>query len=457
MGIFFTSMQIYNSKHMSMEEFLDLFCKKMKKDGYEICDDDSTELSYVFSFGEKWIAVSSDKYEEDDVFSSQDTSRIAKMLKTICINTTIIDSECAAIDLYGTEGKKADTLIMGQADDYFGYDIPQPSEKIWAPFLSDGSTWEQFNEILNGDYVFIEEGLSKLSAIIGISEGNIVFSFDGSEEDENTVRLSFRQQSSPKEKKLTLKAAFIKVFGEALEPLGYKKAKGANPYFVHVVNDEIIHVITMVKTNYAAPGHNSFDIFGEVLSVYNRFFDLSSKPEDKCLQLSLSRVYSYQKHTKEYDIDYQHQIFSFKCEDSITTMITEMKRALEASQRVLFPFIHSINNIESLFKYLLIYEPILLINKAELIYLKVDNYNELIIEKRRIQNEMYRKCLELQRDGYTKEEYERRLSKAEEVDQRWFSDIPKIRETPELYETYKNEEKTAKEKNINILKKYEII
>lgn len=36
-------------------------------------------------------------------------------------------------------------------------------------------------------------------------------------------------------KRVTLKAAFKRVFGEALEPLGFKLIKGKYPYFVRVV------------------------------------------------------------------------------------------------------------------------------------------------------------------------------------------------------------------------------
>ena len=41
-----------------------------------------------------------------------------------------------------------------------------------------------------------------------------------------------------------LNTAFKKVYGELLEPYGFKKLKGRNPYFVRMVGDEIVHVIT---------------------------------------------------------------------------------------------------------------------------------------------------------------------------------------------------------------------
>lgn len=41
---------------------------------------------------------------------------------------------------------------------------------------------------------------------------------------------------------------FVKYYKEKLEPLGFQKVKGRQPYFVRVVNDEILHVITFDKT-----------------------------------------------------------------------------------------------------------------------------------------------------------------------------------------------------------------
>ena len=103
------------------------------------------------------------------------------MLGTNCVNTVVIDSDCVIKVLYDEKGKKADTLILGRADDYFGDDIPQPSEKIWKPFLSMDGTWERFIEICSKDEVFVEDSLSELAPIIGMDSSNILFSADDAE------------------------------------------------------------------------------------------------------------------------------------------------------------------------------------------------------------------------------------------------------------------------------------
>ena len=141
MGNFFTSTQIFNNKKLSKDQFVDKFCKKMAEDGYVACDSDESELSYILRFADncKWVAITSEAYEQGNQTSQKDTGRIAKMLGTNCVNTVVIDSDCAIMVLYDEKGKKADTLILGRADDYFGDDIPQPSEKIFYVMTVHGS------------------------------------------------------------------------------------------------------------------------------------------------------------------------------------------------------------------------------------------------------------------------------------------------------------------------------
>ena len=139
MGRFFTSSQIYNSKRLDKEGFIDFFCKKMKDNGYVPCRSDESEISYILRFADnpKWVTITSEAYEQGNQFSQTDTGRIAEMLNTTCINTIVIDSDFAILDLYDESGQKADSLIIGRADDYLGDDISQPLEKTWTPFLED--------------------------------------------------------------------------------------------------------------------------------------------------------------------------------------------------------------------------------------------------------------------------------------------------------------------------------
>ncbi len=278
MGNFYTTVQILDNEKLGSKKFTEKFCKKMADEGYVSCGGDEAEQSYILHFAENssWVAIASEEYTSDGQKARADALRFAKLLKAPCVNTNVIDSDCAVMDVYGATGKKLDTLIMGRADDYFGDDYPDPLEKPWGMFLTDGTTWEHFMEVRNGDYTFVEDGLAELAPLIGMDSCNIGFTAEEAAENDETVFLYFKN-AGKKPKKLTLNAAFKQVFGQGLEPLGFKLVKSKYPYFVRVINDEIAHVITL--TSEKSCGTNTFIIYGGIATIYKQEIDFSKNPK----------------------------------------------------------------------------------------------------------------------------------------------------------------------------------
>ena len=367
MGSFFTSTQIYAPGNHSKEQFMDMFCKEMKEEGYVICDCDESEITYILRFADncKWVTITSEKYEQGNRLSQQDTGRIAKMLKTTCVNTIVIDSDFAVLDLYDESGEKADSLILGRADDYFGDDIPEPSEKLWLQFLSAGSTWEQVIEVKKGEYVFVEEGLAKLAPIIGISPSNITFSAeDAKETDSSTVILDF-QKARPaiimsragKEiktpKSITLNAAFKQIIGKALEPFGFKVIKGRHPYIVRVINNEILHIITFrTESPDYSEGDKAFAIMGGIATVYRKKITLDQSPIQNYIWLNYMFDF-YEALTDERDANVLGQLFkSCYYSDKPESLISVMNTGAENVIKYVLPVMGKINDIDSSLDYM---------------------------------------------------------------------------------------------------------
>ena len=348
MGNFFTSTQIYNTKQLDREQFISFFCEEMKKNGYVPGNSDESEVSYIFRFADdcKWVTITSEDYDEGNQLSQTDTSRLAKMLKTTCINTTVIDSDCAVMEMYNKSGQKDDTLIMGRADDYFGDEITQPSMKAWKPFLAEGRSWEQFCDIVQDSesYTFIEDGLSELATVIGMDESEILFHSSVAEEDEQTVFLYFTKAAA-KEKKISFIAAFKQVFGEMLEPLGYKYLKkGKYPYFVKLINNEILHIISYRHISSSTVGHKAMEIHGGAISLYRREIDLTDEPT-----YFLPQIHSY------YNGEYNKlavDLIRYECNMSDNESLTkDMKRAAELVREFILSNIENIVDIDSYVKY----------------------------------------------------------------------------------------------------------
>ncbi|MCL1824086.1 MAG: hypothetical protein FWG44_07780, partial [Oscillospiraceae bacterium] len=79
---------------------------------------------------------------------------------------------------------------------------------------------------------------------------------------------------------ITLNTVFKQVFGEALEPLGFKLIKSKYPYFVRLIGDEIIHIITIRNESTGKPGYKAFNILGGVATVYRQRISLDYNPQE---------------------------------------------------------------------------------------------------------------------------------------------------------------------------------
>ena len=366
MGNFFTSMQIYNPNQLDRDHFINFFSDEMKKSGYVLSNSDESELSYILRFADscKWVTITSEAYEHENQLSKTDTIRIAKMLKTTCINTTVIDSDCAVMDLYDESGKKKDSLIMGRADDYFGDNIPQPSEKIWKTFLSSNSTWEQFSKICNENNVFVEDSLSKLAGIIGMDSGNILFSAEDAQEDEQTVFLYFKEARTSitmsqngkivykAPQKLTLNTAFKQIIGKALEPYGFKVIKGRYPYIVRVINNEILHIITFrTETPDYSEGDRAFAIMGGIATIYRKKITLDQSPIQNYGWFNYMSGF-YKSSVDKADIDIIGKLYiSYYYSDRPESLISVFNDDAENLIKYVLPVMDKINNIDSCLDY----------------------------------------------------------------------------------------------------------
>ena len=367
MGNFFTSMQIYNPNQLDRDHFINFFSDEMKKSGYVLSNSDESELSYILRFADscKWVTITSEAYEHENQLSKTDTIRIAKMLKTTCINTTVIDSDCAVMDLYDESGKKKDSLIMGRADDYFGDNIPQPSEKIWKTFLSSNSTWEQFSKICNENNVFVEDSLSKLAGIIGMDSGNILFSAEDAQEDEQTVFLYFKEARTSitmsqngkivykAPQKLTQNTAFKQIIGKALEPYGFKVIKGRHPYIVRVINNEILHIITFrTETPDYSEGDRAFAIMGGIATIYRKKITLDQSPIQNYGWFNYMSGF-YKSSVDKADIDIIGKLYiSYYYSDRPESLISVFNDDAENLIKYVLPVFDKIDNIDSCIDYL---------------------------------------------------------------------------------------------------------
>lgn len=345
MGRFSTTVQVKN--RFERTNFASLFCDTMKKRGLVKCSEDEAAQSYLLAFGEGWATLASGEYNENPQKSCDDARNIAAALNTSAFSVEVVDSDFALLKLCASNGGR-DEVIVGDSSGYGIEKQPRGTQAFWQPLLAEGRTWEQFTETAAKNAAFAEDTLAELAEILGIEPRYICADFYDIAEKAggNVMAVYFRKAA--KAKSMSLNAAFKQVFGEALEPLGFKLIKSKYPYFVRVVDNEIIHTITLAKI----PAHyNEFCIKCGVSTVYCGSVDYSMNPHSVEWLNTVYGVYGalafngkLQRGTEEFS-----DVITFSCNED--TLISTLERALKMVQKVVIPLLNGVTDIEACTEY----------------------------------------------------------------------------------------------------------
>lgn len=359
MGRFSTTVHIKNNADRM--RFVNTFCDVMKKRGFVPCSEEEAAQSYLFAFGEGWVTLANENYRDAPQKAYDDTRDMAAALKTSAFSVEVVDSDFATLTL-----NNGDCVIVGDGS---GYGIEEPergTRECWEPVLANGKTWEQFSETVDKDSVFVEDTLGELAEILGIEpyyiDANSDEVLEKADSDNSVVVFYFKKAAA---KAMSLNAAFVKVFGEALVPLGYKKIKGQQPYFVRIVNNEIIHIVSIAKKRHGQKiGGKTFDILCGVATIYRGEIDFNINPEDSWLQ-SVCDIYT-KSHNNDLDMEYRASIMGFDYDTPIphilknvdvestadkSEMFDSMQKALDATMRVVLPIFNDVTDLMSCEKY----------------------------------------------------------------------------------------------------------
>ncbi|MCH5208267.1 MAG: hypothetical protein J1F04_05240 [Oscillospiraceae bacterium] len=351
MGRFSTTVHIQNN--IERIRLVNTFCDIMKKRGFAPCSEDEAAVSYLFAFGEDWVTLANEDYKDNPKKSSADIREISAALKTIAFSVEVVDSDFAVLKLFC--GSYSDEVVVGDGS---GYGIEEPSRgnrECWEPLLAGGKMWEEFSQTAEKENTFVEDTLAELAEILGIAPDYICADYSELSEGDSNENLSQLHFKKAKEKSMTLNAAFIQVFGEALEPLGFKKIKGRYPYFVRVVNDEIIHYVSVGDETADGRGdcgvrYKCFNVFCGVWTVYNSDIDFITNT--KIIRDSISDVYT-RTHWCDCDMNYRASIMAFYYNPTDTkSIINALKRALAVTEKHVLPVIGEAVTLEQCMDYL---------------------------------------------------------------------------------------------------------
>ena len=164
-----------------------------------------------------------------------------------------------------------------------------------------------------------------------------------------------KENSLTPSEKLTLKSAFTKVFGEALEPLGFQVVKSRYPYLVRVINDEILHVISIRPRQAEYPEDKAFSILGGIATVYRKSIDLDTDPMGNYhwLRNDVASFYLY-----SIDSEPDRRLVSIMSKFNYFSEVPKslpcvMKEALEYTKKYMISYMDGIDSLEKCINHLI--------------------------------------------------------------------------------------------------------
>ncbi len=90
---------------------------------------------------------------------------------------------------------------------------------------------------------------------------------------------------------MTFKSEFCKMFGRALSPYGFQRAKGTN-LFCKMASDDLLYYVTFQRSNASKPGCEAFYIKSGIASVYSFNLDVHRLVQIHGISLSEYHLYS---------------------------------------------------------------------------------------------------------------------------------------------------------------------
>ena len=244
----------------------------------------------------------------------------------------------------------------------------------------------------------------------------------------------------------TLNTVFKQVFGEALAPHGFVKIKGRQPYFVRLIGNEILHIIT-----YMPRPNKSFRIIGGVATVYRQRLSLDECPRNNGNWLHGNLHFYRELHPlDEIPGDLFSKLYEFYYSEE--TIHSSIETALEITKEIMLPILDEVVDLESCIQYFEKFGPFMhLYDNEELVNAYVNNYyDEGLLYIRTNSHDGVKKNMK----KYLIEKSQRINKNVEEAWLKQISLSDRIFKTPELYAKVLVELEQRKAANTKILRSY---
>ena len=285
----------------------------------------------------------------------------------------------------------------------------------------------------------------------------------------------------------TLNTVFKQVFGEALEPLGFKKIKGRYPYFVRLIGDEIIHVVT-----YMPRPDKHFVVLGGVATVYRQRLSLDECPRNNQNWLNSNWGLYRDLNVFDFDSEFGRSIYEFYYYDDteynelkrmnavrynpwggirqLRTVTNAVEHSLRITKEIMLPILGNASNLNSCIEYFYKFKLNMYLNYDKedfgnknlmnyynegLLHIKTDSLIDYQkFKEEQIQKELFEFANDVEKDIYAQGTHEALFKKYEEEKPQRMRHYEEVFNDHEWHENARTELERRKAANIKILKSY---
>ena len=148
-------------------------------------------------------------------------------------------------------------------------------------------------------------------------------------------------------------SAFVKYYKEKLEPFGFQKVKGRQPYFVRVVNDEILHIFTFMGEASTKQGYKAFHLMCGVATVYRKEINFSVTPGNNSDWLVVLTSIKEKRDTEFPTIELPRKSMKYYYNDE---NLEEVLEETYAGAKIIISELDKVSNMDEALKYFFKYD-----------------------------------------------------------------------------------------------------
>lgn len=267
--------------------------------GFIQCSKEEAEQTYQLDYEKSdvcsWLSLSGSHWHDDLFEGGSEHLGLAQDMGMGAVYFNVNPDGSAFFELADPLNHSAGLLTTGDAvperyPDVNPFSKTNKSIEYGEEFMDTLASQAEFEDAMKVKYSSAEETASALSSLLHIRCDKLLIDAKYGNPTADTVTMHFKAAPADN-KKLTIKAAFKKIYGDALKPLGFVWAKTKEPCFIRVIDNELIHIIGMKDMK------NFIVMFAGVASLYRAELGLDHTYRDMSYWLPHAPLFYWKTRT----------------------------------------------------------------------------------------------------------------------------------------------------------------